>query len=295
MLKVFILGFMLSSAAFANHLEKVCETATTANPVWEEGLVAYRDLSTREFHITSHGGMIIASSSDAIRGVIQDGLSIWALTARYLIETNATGEVVNSYEVEDSGLPYIRALSMVRAGNILVISRGAGGLIGFDLTKREIVWTNRMSGDDEGFPSALAFNGSKVYAAAATSQENGFTGIITIDPVSGMIERRVAYDVARWGVLDVDAKARMHGESLVLNNGGWIHVITKAQLEGSKKIRPRWVAQVVPQNGSVNQHYLMLSGEFLVEDGYVKGCGVYTAFEEGSYVRKSRLSLIKLP
>jgi hypothetical protein len=294
MFKTLILGALLiSGTALATHLEKVCESAVRDTPIWEDALIAHR--SNGQFVIETHNGIIIAESATQIRGVIQDGLSIWALTMRELVELNAAGDVMNTYSIEETGNPAWAALSMAIAGRKLIISRGAGGLMGFDLEKREITWTNWMPGDNEGYPSGLAVDGEKVYAAVASSQEAGFTGIITVNPVSGEITKRSSYDVARWGVLDTDVKARMHGDSLVLNNGGWIHVIKREQIESDKAIRPRWAAHVIPQDGTVNAHYMMIKGDFVIHGGQVMGCGAYTAQENGNYVRKSKLFHVKLP
>lgn len=294
MFKSLALGaLIISSSAFANHLETVCESAANQDIAWEENLVAYRD--SGESVISSHGGMIVASTTSQIRAVIQDGLSIWALTPSQLIEFNAGGDVVNEYLIEWTGNPSWKALSMVKVGNKIIISRGAGGLLGFDLEKRDIGWTNWMPGDDEGYPSGLAVDGDKVYAAVATSMERGFTGIITINPADGVITKRSKYDVARWGVIDTDAKAQMHGDSLILNNGGWIHVIKRAQIESDKAIRPRWAALVIPQDGPVNPHYMMIKGQFVIHGDQVMGCGVYTSHQDGVFVRKSKLFHVKLP
>lgn len=286
-------ALILSSTVFAEHLEKVCETAVNADVVWEKNLVVYREAG--ESLITSHGGMIIGSTASRIKGIIQDGLSIWALTPTQLVEFNSAGEIVNEYLVEWTGNPAWRALSMVKAGNKIIISRGAGGLLAFDLEKRDIAWTNWMPGEDEGYPSGLAVDGDKVYAAVATSQERGFTGIITVNPLNGVITKRSKYDVARWGVIDTDAKAQMHGDSLILNNGGWIHVIKREQIESDKAIRPRWAALVIPQDGTVNAHYMMTKGEFVIHGEFVMACGVYTAQQDGNFVRKSKLFHVKIP
>jgi hypothetical protein len=286
-------AFILSGSALADHLEKVCETAVTNSPVLEENLVAYRE--NGQTLITTHGGMIIADTPAEVRGLLQDGLSIWALTGTELVELNGAGEVLNSYKIEETGNPSWSSLSMVKANRMLIISRGAAGLLGFDLDKRVIAWNNWMSGDNEGYPSGLAFDGVNVFAAVATSQERGFTGIITVNPENGIISKRSPYDVVRWGVIDTDAKAMMSGDSLILNNGGWIHVITKKQIESDKAIRPRWASYVIPQNGEVNSHYMMIKGEFVIHGDQVMGCGIYTDRQDGTFVRKSKLFHIKLP
>jgi hypothetical protein len=281
----------VSGTAFAN-LEKICESSNGAGLVWEDNLVAYR--SEGETHISTFNGTIITSTPATLRGLIQDGISIWALTAKNLVELNAAGDVLNSYTVDESQGQNGGALSMVKAGNILVIARGYEGMIGFDLEKRSIVWTNSMSTDDDGFASGVTFDGKNVYAAVATRFENGFTGILTVDPMNGQIIKKNAYDVYRWGVISTDAKARMNGDSIILNNGGWIHVITKKQLESDKKIRPRWVAHVIPKEGEINAHYMTMSGEFVLHDNQVMGCGAYTTIENGTFVRKNKLFHVKL-
>lgn len=286
-------ALITTTTAFADHLDTVCESAITSAPTWEENLIAYR--ANGENLVTTHQGMIIGSAPSAIKGMFQDNLSIWILTKSQLLEMNAGGEILNEYLIEWTGNPAWQALSMVKANNMIVIGRGAGGLLGFDLTTREIAWTNWMKGDDDGYPSGVAFDGQNVYAATATSMENGFTGIITVNPADGTITKRSKYDVPRWGVLDTDAKAIMNGDSLILNNGGWIHVITKKQIESDKAIRPRWVAQMIPQDGPVNAHYMTLLGNFVIHDGYVMGCGAYTTQDNGVFVRKSKLFHVKLP
>lgn len=293
MFKSLALAALISTtSAFAGHLDTVCESAYKMRPAWDDYLVSYR--GDGETIITSHGGTIIGSTPSAVKGIFQDGLSIWVLTKSQLVEMNSAGDTLNEYLIEWTGNPAWQALSMVKAGNMIVVSRGAGGLLGFDLTKRDIAWTNWMPGDDEGYPSGLAFDGEKIYAAVATSMENGFTGVITLNPADGVISKRSKYDVARWGVIDTDAKARMNGDSLIINNGGWIHVITKKQIESDKAIRPRWAALVIPQDGPVNAHYMQLLGDFTLMDGMVMGCGAYTTQENGAFVRKSKLFHVKL-
>ena len=72
-------------------------------------------------------------------------------------------------------------------------------------------------------------------------------------------------------------------------------MITKKQIESDKAIRPRWAAHVIPQNGEVNAHYMMIKGDFVIHGEYVMGCGVYTDRQDGNFVRKSKLFHVKLP
>ena len=97
----------------------------------------------------------------------------------------------------------------------------------------------------------------------------------------------------RAGVVDPDAKARWFNNSLVLNNGGWIHVITSEQLAKGKPVKPRWVAHLI--NRGMDQHYMMLRGEFFFEGNTLLGCGLYNERVDGTLERKSKLFKVTMP
>lgn len=294
LLKFLALGLLVASNTALADLDQICANAVNSAPAWDTDLIAYRE--DGKSIIETFNGSIIASTPAMIRGLIQDGLSIWALTPTQLIEFNAGGEILNTYQVEHSGNPYAGTRSMAKAGKILIITLGHEGMLGFDLEQRKIAWVNSMSDQDGGEPTAVAFDGTQAYIAAATNHENGFTGIITVNPETGAITKKIPYDVPHSGVIGIDANARMSGDTLVLNNGGWIHLISKEQIERGGKVRPRWVAHVIPQNGQVNAHYMILAGGFLVHDQEVMGCGTFTAQEEGGgLTRKSKLFHVPLP
>ncbi len=293
MKKALILGVLITLNAQAGHLDTVCESAVNAQPIFDSNYVARR--SNGMFVLETLSGTQVTNTAASIRSIVREGASIWVLTANQIVELDTTGEVLESYDLEQSGNPSWYGLSMIQFNRKLVISRGAAGVTAFDMDTREFVWTNWFAGTDDGFPSGLATDGRVIYAASATSHQNGFTGIVSLNPESGAIIRHTPYDVRRSGVLDTNVKARMHGEDLVLNNGGWIHLITKKQIESEKAIRPRWVAHMMPAEGPVGVHYMMIAGDFLMHDGQVMACGTYTAFEEGQYLRKSKLFHVKLP
>jgi hypothetical protein len=289
----FILLATLTQALFASHLEQVCESALSSPTVWEDNLVAYRDQG--ETLITSHEGSIITSTPESIKGLIQDNISIWALTSTTLVELNSAGEVLESYEIASSQDPTGHARSMVKADRNLVIARGYGGYMAFNMDERKIIWSNSLENEDSGYGAGISFDGNNLYAAVATRIEKGFTGIMKIDPSNGKVLKKSMYDVARSGVISTDAKVKILGDKIILNNGGWIHITLKNQIEEGKKIRPRWLAEVVPQSGEVSRHYLTLEGEFLFHGDFIMGCGAYTAFENGTYTRKTKLVHIKIP
>lgn len=292
MLKLLI-ALLLSTPTFASHLDRVCETAQRFPVTWEKDLVAYFD--NNEMLLSTHGGTIIGSLDRPILDIVQHELSIWLLTPNDLVEMNSAGEVLHRYSIDDANVQGRFASTMARAGNLLVITQGYAGFTGFDMEARKFVWRNVLGGADDGYASAVTFDGANLLIAAATSMPNGFTGIITADLSTGAVIKRTRYDVARWGVIGTDVKARMVGEKLLLNNGGWLHLITPAQLAADRSIRPRWVAHTIPRNGDVGPHYMMLSGDFLLHDGQVMGCGVYTDSENGTLVHRSKLFHVSLP
>lgn len=306
MLKNVIMTFaLLSSSAFAGHLEKVCELAMRQDPnspqyfysnppVFGADTLARRNSSTGEYLVEDMFGKILNSFQVPIKSLLKTETSLWALAPFDLIEMNHHGEVKNIYNIEPTMNQSWGGLSMVKAGNLLVISRGAAGLLAFDLETRAIKWNNYMTDENDGYPSGLAVDGSFIYAAVATSHQFGFTGIITVNAETGAVVKRSPYDV-NSGVIDTDAKAKMFKGNLVVNNGGWIHVITPKQIASGKSFKPRWVAKVVPTAGEVNEHYMMINGDFFFENNQLVACGTYTTISNERLVRKSKLFTVDMP
>lgn len=308
MFKSVVIALSLSaSVSFADHLDLVCEKAMMVDPTRPQYLISNPPsfsggiLSRRvgddtgwDYVVEDFNGKLIGTFHAPIYQIIKTENSVWALGPFDLMEMDMDGRVVHTYNFGSNNLSW-RGRAMAINRDMLVISRGAAGLMGFDLKDRAFKWQNTMSGNDEGYPSGLASDGNVIYGAVATSRENGFTGIITIDPLTGNILNRTPYDVRRWGVIDTDAVARIYKGNLILNNGGWIHLIRPEQLQSEKAIRPRWVAHVVPQNGDVNLHYMSLNGDFFFEDDHLVGCGNYTTQIDSRFTRRSKLFKVKLP
>ena len=121
-----------------------------------------------------------------------------------------------------------------------------------------------------------------------------FAGIIAVDPMNGQILKRARYTRAS-GVLDTEVYARMYKGNFVINNGGWIHLITQKQIEAEKDFRPRWVAHVIPAAGEVNQHYMMNNGDFFFEGSQLVGCGNFTTIVDQRFTRQSKLFKVNMP
>lgn len=303
-MKFLVVLTMLSQMAFAGHLETVCEKsliqdpqrpqATAMNaPIFSEDLIARRG-NGGEYVIEDANGNVLTRLMFPVGKIIKTESSIWALAPFDLIEMDLQGQIKDTFNFEASGNQDWKALSMVKKDNVVIISRGWGGLLAFDLTTKSIKWQNSLSGIDDGYPSGLAINGDVLYAAMATSQPNGFTGIATIDMNTGAVVKRAPYH-REWGVIDTDAIAHMYKGNLVLNNGGWIHMITPKQLDSEKAFKPRWVAKVMPAQGDVHAHYMRINGDFFFQGSNLLGCGIYTTQENGMFTLKAKLFELEMP
>ena len=187
MIKSLLLSMSLFSlSAFAtNHLETVCKDASLQDPsrpeyfysnppIFEQDLIVRRNPFSGAWLMENIHGEKLATFDVPVSKIIKTDSSILALAPFDIIEMNHQGEIQNIHNFEPSENPSWRALSMVKVQDMLVISRGPAGMIGFDMKTKTVKWQNLMGGSNDGFPSGLAFNGTSVYAAVATSHENGF-------------------------------------------------------------------------------------------------------------------------
>lgn len=282
---------IFSLSANASHLEKVCQEAVRSTPIFEQDLISRRNFRAGDWFIESTDGKLLATLNVPVRELIKTEDTIWVLAPFDLIEMNHDGEIRETYNFEPTMNQNWGALSMVKVGDMMVISRGPAGMLGYDLINKKVAWMNVLG---EGQPSGLVTDGKVVYAAAATSREFGFTGIISFNPQNGTIIKSAAYQKSA-GVMDTDVKAEMYNGNIVLNNGGWIHMITIAQVNSGKDIKPRWVAHRVPRDGDVNEHYMMTNGGFFFEGNEIISCGNYTTKENDQFVRKSKMFKFKMP
>ncbi len=294
--------FFLSFAASATHLEKVCQEALIADenrpgyaysnpPSFAQNLISRRDVITGEWVIENDEGKKITNLQVPIRRLVKTDESIWVLAPFDLIEIGHDGEIRDTYNFEPSMNRNWGALDMVKVGDMVVISRGIAGLLAFDLKTKKVIWVNVLK---EGHVAGLTLNENIIYAAVASSKESGFTGILSFKSQSGEILARSPYQIG-YGVVDIDAKAHMLKENLVLNNGGWIHVLSLAQINSGKPLRPKWVAHIIPRQGDVNEHYMMINGDFFFDSGEIVACGNYVTKIDGEFTRKSRLFKVKMP
>lgn len=279
MLRVLIVSLALSFSAHASHLETVCKSMN-GSPVFSEGVVA------RGAILETIDGAEIFRHTMRIRSVISFDGNFWLLTTDEILEVSNSGSVISRYEMDQNR-------SMILVGQQLMVIRGGGTLTAFDLITRTASWTSYMNEINDGDAVSAAFDGTNLLVTFTGNREGGFNGVATVSTADGSVIRKTPYDYTRAGVIDPDAKARWNNNQLILNNGGWIHVITKAQLASPKAIKPRWIAHAI--GTGMDQHYMMLRGEFFLEQNVLVGCGVYTERRDGEFFRVGGLFKIAIP
>ena len=306
MILALIAALNLSFSASASHLDVVCSDAQrphpnnpsfsiSNHPVFAGQFVARKSTVHDQFVIETLDGVEIFKHPQRITSLVLQGDTLWALAGFELLELNTAGALLGRHVLETQPNPAWRGKTMALADDLLIIARGLAGMMAFNTLTRQIQWNTLMSELDDGTPVSAVFDGAHVWAVMATSRQNGFAGFALLDATNGRVLKTTPYDQRRAGVIDTDPSARWFNDSLVLNNGGWIHVITRQQLENAKPIRPRWVAQQIPQDGEVQPHYMMLAGEFFFEQDNLVGCGVFTAQDQGRFIRKSATFTVKMP
>lgn len=283
--RMIITSLLFAFSAEASHLDTVCKSATTNPPVFSENFLARKNLESKNV-IENFEGKEIYEFHQKMISLVDTEKNIWALTRDGLIELSLTGEELNTYDIGQSK-------AMTLAGNLLLIVRSGGTISAFDIEKKEMAWTSYMQEISSGLAITIAYDGQKAYVSMATAHEGGFTGVAVIDPKTGKVLSKTPYDVRRSGVISVFANSHWYQDKLILNNMGWIHVMTAKQLASSKPMRPRWVAHKM--NPKEDPHYMMLQGEFFMENDHVVGCGSYREKTENGFEHKTALFKVKLP
>ena len=275
MWRLLIASAVFSLSVQAAHLDTVCESISS--PSFTDGFL------TRQNVLENFNGDRLFENHTRLRSVVRQGETLWVLATNAIIEMKKDGTVVQGYELDKN-------ISMTLANELLLVVRSGGAITAFNTKTREVAWTSYMNEVDGGEAVAVAFDGKNALVVMTGTREGGFNGVATMN-LQGKVIAQSAYDY-RYGVIDPEANARFHNGNLILNNGGWIHVLTAKQLASNKKVKPRWVAH--PVGTGQQAHYMMLKGEFFFEGNTLVGCGLYNVFENGDVNRMGGLFKVAL-
>lgn len=300
-----LVGFLLN-IAYAGHLETVCKAAKQPVPnnpnSWQSNPPSFdQDYVTRRisdeegtrYVLEDFSGNLLYESNEKISGVRKTGDRLWLLAQYSILELSLSGELLEEHPLVFNPIPnepQARAFEFV--GNLLIVARGRGGLVAFNVETKKIAWHTELPELPGSIPVALAFDGVDLQVLMTGNREGAFNGVATLAVDDAKLLNQTAYDLRRAGVIFPYAKAKWFNNSLIINNGGWIHQITAKQLSIGKPIRPRWFA--VEVGGDAHLHYMMLEGEFFFRDNNLYGCGAFNERNGNDVTRASRLFIVPM-
>lgn len=264
MLRLLIASTLLSLSAQAAHLDTVCKSAIDNPPKFTTGFVGRINHEGRSV-VETHAGKEIYDVRETVLGLASQEDKLWVLTYSQILELTKDGSVIKSH-------PIALNKSMTLAGDLLIILRQDGLLTALHTKTGEMMWNSYLDEVTGGLPVSVSFDGKNIQVIFATAYQGGFTGVATAELTKGKVLKKIPYESRKYGVIAPDAIAGWNQGNLIINNGGWIHVIESKQLSG-KTIKPRWVSHRIPNE--VNPHYMMLRGDFFFEGSTLVGCGSY--------------------
>tara|TARA_R110000868_G_scaffold104087_5_gene286273 strand:+ start:2946 stop:3866 length:921 start_codon:yes stop_codon:yes gene_type:complete len=305
-MKRFALALILvSTNVFASHIETVCKSSKMPFPgrtnTWISNAPSFsQDFLTRRlideqgtrYVVETFSGDQLFEANTRIRDLAKKQDSLWLLRDYELTQIDFSGTVIANYPIVFNPNPQTaKAISMKLVNDVIYIARGNAGLTAFNTQTGKIVWHSELSEVVGSKPVALTFDGTSLQVLMTGNREGGFNGVASVS-LDGKVIGQTAYNQRRAGVISPDALAHWHQDRLVVNNGGWIHVITSKQLADQKPIRPRWVA--VEMGDDMHLHYMMLNGDFYLENNKLFGCGVYNERNGDEVNRVARLFEVDL-
>lgn len=215
----------------------------------------------------------IYTTDRALSDVVLYEDKLLVLSGQDVLQLSKSGDLLGQYSLTHSSGAVGR--SMALDGDDLYIAQGQAGLVRFDLLNKRIVWRTNLAevfrDGHRSFPTAVVPQNNMLYVVMTGGSVAGFNGVLMASSENGAVILSQEYDRRRAGVIDPRARAQFIGDRLVINNGGWIHIVTKAQIQGRRALTPRWVA--VRVGGRDNPHYMMLSSGFILEGDTLKACG----------------------
>ncbi|MBY0515972.1 MAG: hypothetical protein K2P81_03615 [Bacteriovoracaceae bacterium] len=295
---MFFLFFIFSTLGFTQtaHLETVCQNALVETqpshflnnpPVFSENFIARR-LQSR-YIIETISGDFYFEHTERINDLLEIDHDLLVLFNNYFIVLDARGRQVAKYDLPVIPASTSISRSMALGGEKIFFTRGSAGVSAFDIKQKKFVGHYNLDINEKGGSAeAIVFDGENFQIVTATSQQDGFTGVVTMSD-SGAILGSAAYNVRKAGVVGVGARARWVGDKLLINNLGWLHVISKAQILKGKEFVPRWVAYQIQETG--RYHYMMLTGDLLVQADQksLMACGLTF---EGEDPHRERISKV---
>ncbi|MFP5490120.1 MAG: hypothetical protein ACLGG0_01365 [Bacteriovoracia bacterium] len=305
-MKSIALALLFSTSAWGAHLDTVCKATLQPMPgdqsrmltnaaAFTIGFVARRIVSEEgaRFVLENNQGDEVYVHAESIKSLATLSNEVWAVSAQELLQFDLNGSLIASHSINTHPALANQARGMSAHEGIIFLARGRGGVAAFDSATQKIKWETRLNEIKNSMAINVVTNGNKLYVIMTGTAEGGFNGVATLEAQTGKVLQATPYDYRRAGVIYPETPAHMWQDKLVLNNGGWIHVLTEKDLLSSKSVRPRWVAHVVGEGQ--RQHYMMLRGDFFFENDTLVGCGVYHVNQGDDFSLESKVFRVPMP
>jgi hypothetical protein len=305
-MKSIALALLISTSAWGGHLDTVCKATLQPMPgdesrmltnaaAFTSGFVARRIVSDEgaRFVLENNQGDELYVHHESIKSLATLSNDVWALSAHELLQFDSAGTFISRFSIDTHPARANQARGMSAGEGVLFLARGRGGVAAFDSVTQKMKWETRLNEIKNSMAINVVLAGEKLYVIMTGTAESGFNGVATLEAQTGKVLQTTPYDYRRAGVIYPETPAHLWQDKLVLNNGGWIHVLTEKELQSAKPVRPRWVAHVVGEGQ--RQHYMMLRGDFFFENDTLVGCGVYHVNQGDDFSLATKVFRVRMP
>lgn len=305
-MKSIAFALLFSTSSWGAHLDTVCKATLQPMPgdesrmltnaaAFAPGFVARRIVSGNgaRFVLETEQGDEVYMHHEAIKSLVTIADGIWGLSSHELLQFDTNGNFISSFSLNTHPAQANQARGMSAHAGMIFLARGRGGVAAFDSVTQKMKWETRLNEIKNSMAINVVAAGDKLYVIMTGTAEGGFNGVATLETQTGKVLQATPYDYRRAGVIYPETPAHMWQGKLVLNNGGWIHVLTEKDLQSAKPVRPRWVAHVVGEGQ--RQHYMMLKGDFFFENDTLVGCGVYHVEQGDDFTLASKVFRVRMP
>lgn len=233
-----------------------------------------------DYFLQRDGGDYVVKSKNGVvtlRGEIKRALDFtviknhfWVVGETGLIEFDQQGEQKSQYTEYKN----LRGIFYHPIMDKIYIAGMSSGLIVFDyysrtFEKNYVLFPEGFPGLSYGVSVTGDFNGN-IYLAASTGVEGAFSGIVSLNPSTEEL-RFIAFDPIKAGVIDTYATIHFTKGKVVLNNGGWVHQLSRSQLIKDNVI-PDWNALTYTAGDTFQ--YVQFRGDLIIEQNSLYGCSI---------------------
>lgn len=271
-MRSFILSMLIfSNAAQAQFIKELCQSRARH--------ISYvQDYVTDGHSIWTKMGEVVSFQPERFHSLATSEDRLWLLQQESLIETNQHGIEMARYE-----LPQLSVMGwgkrVITHGSMIYIVRGSG-VTAFDDSSKSFLWSHQL--DDLTSTTAVdgAHDGNNLHLLMAGIREDGFHGIVTINPAGERV-KALSLNISRSGIFAEQARMHWHQDKLVINNSGWMKIVSAEQLAANKSLVLKPIATSISLGENLRKQVAM-SGDFFISENTLQGCGSYSELVNGN-------------